>query len=84
MSPARTVTIEVTAEDIERGARIDPERCPIALACRRALPDIAVSVDGYGIDEYDLIPTPDVAAKFITSFDTGKTVEPFSFELRIP
>jgi len=80
-------TIKVTAEDIASGTRNNGGSCPIALALRRYLPSVPLSVGSmfilYGVDETQ-VPLPKSAQRFIGSFDKGLTVSPFSFRLQCP
>jgi len=80
-------TIRVTAEDIASGKRKHGGSCPIALALRRYLPDVPISVGNmfilYDADEIQ-VPLPKSAQLFISSFDRGLTVLPFSFRLQCP
>lgn len=79
--------IEVTAEDIEKGFRMDSRCCPIARACARAFGheatvDTLFIVDRAAFEEDDVeYHTPQSAVTFIEEFDAGRPVEPFSFEL---
>jgi hypothetical protein len=88
------VTVEVTAEDIARGARGSPSGCPVALAVCRAIGTAPVhgeiDVDPEGIhlrgrrDFYKASrPLPDEAQEFIGRFDRGLTVEPFAFSVAV-
>lgn len=74
--------VEVSAADIKKGKRNEPESCPIALAVQRLLPwnSISVNEDTIEIDgcSYDL---PKIAEKFVEKFDAKETVEPFSFAI---
>lgn len=76
--------IAVTQEDIEQGQRVQSQKCPIALALKRAgATDVSVGrvtamVDG---THYHL---PTVVEQFVADFDSGKEVEPFEFELLYP
>jgi hypothetical protein len=84
-APAELV-IEVTAGDIARGIAEDCEKCPIALAARRLHPTARVHVGGElareivtywpGMSRYDM---PDEAVDFVTAFDKGAPVAPFTF-----
>ncbi len=88
---SRTVTVEVTAEDIAAGERDSCERCPIAIAVQRTglirvhadadaiwgWPDDGDDTESIGCD------TPDIAARFMEDFDTGEPVEPFAFTVEL-
>lgn len=86
--------IEVTAEDIANGKAGEGDKCPIALACRRA--GLAAWVGLIGIyfseAEYETPNSiPDVRftgihpGQFVADFDEGADesdfVRPFDFEL---
>lgn len=86
--------ITVTQEDIDRGVRANPWWCPIAAAIRRTLyPDtvccgpVRITDKGYvsvtgDIRLHDrLIGAEGQIGQFLSDFDSGKDVYPFSFEL---
>lgn len=76
--------IHVTQKHIDEGVRTDCENCPVAKAITEATKHHAV------VDQ-DLIcwtpyyrhdvPTPPAVREFIDRFDSGRMVEPFTFEL---
>ena len=89
--------IDVTADDIRRGERCTTDRCPVALAIRRAVPDAMILVT----PTYVIVSTPawklnlldeDMPAgvrEFVLSFDRSTspvwcTMAPFSFDLPVP
>ena len=82
-----TIVITVTEEDIEKGARNMPARCPVALALRRGgYSKITVLINRFSC--YDprnkaviCRPHPDELQKFIKDFDTKQPVSPTSFEV---
>lgn len=84
------MTIHVTQDDIDNGVACNTGLCPIAHAIRRAVPgsywyvgSVEVfhrDLNGCRCDEMDL-PVP--ACEFISAFDEGRPVNPFSFELEI-
>lgn len=78
------ITVEVTQEDIDKGVAGNPCLCPIARAVRRELdiPTIStdVSVYSWTMDALDVFYTlPASAERFVTRFDYGDSVEPFTF-----
>jgi len=82
----KTININVTENDIRQGVPEDCNQCPIAIAALRVFPETEIRVGDMievyplnGDDEewYDL---PDSALEFISDFDDGKDVHPFSFE----
>jgi hypothetical protein len=82
-------TITVTQEDINDGKAGNCTLCPIALAAKRAFPDIFPVVGGYylvldsapGTEDGELVDLPYEARQFVQSFDFGRPVEPFSFKV---
>jgi len=79
------IRVNVTQKDIEKGRCGLILLCPVALAIRRALPEImslryvgikSINVDGHVFD----FPIP--IARFISDFDHGRAVKPFKFILR--
>ncbi len=81
---ARTVVVEVTAADIERGEKRDQCLCPVALACKRAgivnpeVENYSIYVGGRYID------LPDEATQFIVDFDRNREVAPLTFTVELP
>lgn len=84
------VTIEVTQEHIDRGARKYCGGCPVALAIAEKVADgVDVRVGGYwvscqrgdGVSASDIIPGP--IQSFIERFDNGASVSPLTFELEL-
>lgn len=73
--------IEVTQEDIKAGRKTECTRCPIALAIKRKVGytmSVGTRVCGSLDNEFQL---PKIAQDFISNFDHGNPVEPFTFEL---
>lgn len=76
--------ITVTQEDIDSGTLDNGESCPIAQAL------IRMNYDDVFVDEQILticdekIVLPLICTDFITNFDDGKKVQPFSFMLDLP
>ncbi len=85
------MTIHVTQAHINAGVRQECRTCPIALALRGAIahaPEVQVMSGSFvafgshgGAEIHRL---PEAAQDFITAFDAGQPVQPFSFELDIP
>jgi hypothetical protein len=81
--------VEVTADDIANGKRGLPWCCPIARAIKRASGGSRVSIGTFNGLAYDwgtahpavFFDLPEVARCFISDFDSGRPVEPFSFEI---
>ena len=75
-------TIKVTQEDIDKATPASCCYCPIARALRRAFPRRRVAVGPIFITVGRERAYPPVkACEFITAFDSGRTVKPFSFKL---
>lgn len=88
--------ISVTQEHISAGKKEDCQKCPIALAIIEVLPDTHVSVfadlksvcnapaqfrDAYVRINGEARYLPREASDFIDSFDCGRPVVPFEFDL---
>lgn len=83
------ITIDVTREDIDEGMTSSCNRCPIALAARRAVGSDLIGVTGsYLWVESQAIRLPEAVREFIHGFDDGTTlrflIKPFSFDLDVP
>jgi hypothetical protein len=85
----RTVRVEVTAEDIERGVPSSCSACPIAIAATRA----GLDRPNYYAEKYIFfgepgerlkVEVPEAARLFALRFDGRVPVRPFSFELGEP
>jgi hypothetical protein len=88
---AKTIRVEVTAEDIRKGVVGSCDACPVAKALRRTFRTKSATVyyvrsatPRCSVKKLDALPLPLDAAKFAANFDDGKPVSPFSFDLRIP
>lgn len=78
--------ITVTQDDIDKGCKGKAQACAIARALVRTVPNAAeavvciffqvIDVHGHNLLECDI---PDHVGDWITRFDNGKHVEPFSF-----
>lgn len=84
------VKIEVTEEDIAKGVKWNPVRCPVAKGIRRVLgKGKKLEVDGYSLSitsrngETDEVDLPKKVHKFVDRFDDGRKVKPISFCLRM-
>jgi hypothetical protein len=86
--------ISVTQDDIESGCRSNTERCPIALASRRAgLQDVRVSSEEIRFlynDRYLVWPATNEVKGFVFTYDNGFSVnmtfdelKPFEFVLNV-
>lgn len=80
--------IEVTEQDIKLGRRCSRDRCPVALAFKRAgiKPDgvTGMAVVFFYKTSYTEVTLPSKVANFIADFDNSVVVEPFSFDLDLP
>lgn len=86
---AKTIRVEVTAEDIEEGEPQESAACPIALACKRAglvMPTFWPSDSKlcFGGGERQFVYLPEMCGAFARAFDSFARVEPFSFDLELP
>lgn len=81
----RTVTIEVTEEDIKNGKPMSSCLCPLALAISRCaqVPRVFVFCRQFEIN-WHKSDLPSSAWHFYYDFDAGRKVKPFKFELQIP
>lgn len=75
----RTVTLEVTKDDIKNGKRGNPRYCPIALALKRALPDaeavrVAFVTDVQFADSKCWMTASDRMRLFIGDFDNPSRI----------
>lgn len=88
------VRVSVTPEDIACGAKGSYTSCPIALAVRRAVPELTyASVSDTMVSARTKIPKgsdaryhgtlPKEAGDFVNAFDWGKEVVPFDFSLTL-
>lgn len=82
----RTVTVNVTAEDIASGKSEDRYRCPVSLATARALgvEKVFIWTHSWWLKKNIFGPLPEVATAFIRAFDHKRPVQPFSFEIEVP
>ncbi len=75
------IKIEVTERDISFGKRDDCKRCPIAIAARRVGLN-QLEVGGWYLTSGNTTYTLTKKARdFITDFDGGLQVSPFSFTI---
>ena len=83
-------TIRVTDKDILTGVRQSWCECPVAMAVKRAfrtartnkpvhVPHEVIAVGDLEETQSWFAETPGVVQRFITRFDAGKRVKPFSF-----
>jgi len=80
------IKIRVSAKDIKNGERDNCSNCPVALAVRRVFDaDETIEVDGEEIlimsSPYCDISLPPIVRKFVSDFDAGMKVKPFTFYL---
>jgi hypothetical protein len=76
------VKINVTRENIQQGKPFDFTKCPLGIALKQNFPysKVWVGIWSFEIDgkKYDM---PQNVVEFNCGFDTGKPVEPISFEI---
>lgn len=74
----------MTRNDIAYGVPKDGCRCPVANAMSRVL-NRTIEVDGERaeVDGCGRILLPDAVQQFVTEFDLGFDVEPFSFTIDV-
>jgi len=81
----KTITVEVTQDDIDHGERGRCQTCPIALALKRATGEAwsvtDVIVYQVGRPEYAWLPAR--AEGFVHRFDDCEQVKPFTFKLKV-
>lgn len=83
----QNILLNVTQDHINRGKRQDCSACPIALALMDQFPGAEVEVSGVGIlikkrlKDYKKYWSNPETAKFISTFDYGFPVKPFSCKL---
>jgi len=83
-----TIQFQVTDDDIRRGVRSDPCKCPVALAVQRRLKrpsaEVCSSDISWGQLEGHALP-PD-AVNWIARFDTRgrRNLKPFRFKMNLP
>ena len=84
--PTKTVSVDVTHDDIAKGLKSRPGRCPISIAVARA---IGAQCNVYWDNMHVLgsskavVSLPPAAKFFIQDFDSGEDVQPFIFEISI-
>lgn len=75
------LSVKVTAEDIAKGERLEPCRCPVALAVSR-LTHFTPSVLGYALVLDDRVyHFPGRVHRAVQRYDRGGAMEPMEFEL---
>lgn len=88
-----TVTVHVTQKHIDEGKIGQCKRCPIALGIKEIFPALDVQVGKTAVhidvppavlrDTYRYARIPKEAEDFISAFDQGVNVKPFSFPLDV-
>lgn len=78
-------TVTVTQADIDGGVRNKCTKCPVALALKRLFPGRRISVANYSIKVGSCLERmPSEVISFVSWFDIGRAVQPFSFPLTLP
>lgn len=83
----KTITIEVTEEDISTGKREKCFNCPVALAMARHLGQLVkIGSFTWKIAGHEPFTLPHKAQRFISSFDNEgpESVCPFTFTVEVP
>lgn len=85
------IRIDVTQDDIDDGHPRESECCPVALALNRTMPlpwkwNVGVRparawLREPGVPVASVLVLPPRVDRFISRFDRGETVKPFSFEI---
>lgn len=78
------IRVEVTQRDIDKGYANSCKSCPVALALRRVFHTAKVDVDSFfiTIKGHHHMVTTDVLS-FMSDFDRGLRVKPFTFFLEV-
>lgn len=81
----RTLTINVTQEDIDKGIKESCFSCPVAKALRRVMSNSTYIRVGNPTVTVGSCTTqlPIVASHFISKFDIDQPVSPFTFDLTL-
>lgn len=82
----RTIRVNVTQRDIDRGEACDSGTCPVARAVLRVkgVSFVAVAGEDISINTRRCLLLPKKVSKFIERFDDGQPVKPFTFVLVLP
>jgi len=81
----KTLTIRVTKKNIEEGMLADIQTCPIALACnakKRGWKIRDIFITKFEFFGKNVATLPKKAQEFISRFDRGLEVKPFSFKIK--
>lgn len=75
--------ISVTKKHIRNGEPSMPDLCPVALALGEALGETVYVVgDLYRREDGPYVELPKKVQNFVTAFDSGVKVQPFTFSIR--
>ena len=76
--------IEVTAKHIKEGKKKVGSSCPVALACRDVFQMSRIMVGYVTLDiDSEKVNLSQKATDFISRFDEGEKVKPFSFYVKV-
>lgn len=79
--------VQVSSLNIDMGNKNNCYSCPIALALKPLFPtfaEVGTTVAWFiEQNEYRKVALPEEVRSFISDFDAGKPVKPFSFELEV-
>jgi len=80
------IKIQITQDDIDKGKKMDPSNCPLALAIKRQLNPVSVKVSPWcavitnteieGAKRYGIVDNG-----FVKRFDRGYEIRPTTVEL---
>jgi hypothetical protein len=82
----RIIQVSVTQEHIDQGSTHSCASCPVALALRDTGPENSYLVNYaslHNIYNERVATLPGAAIRFITEFDAGYDVQPFTFFVQI-
>lgn len=81
--------VNVTANDIAKGERYLPEKCPIARALKRVTKAKKVSIGPWYFyimkdgEDYERYQMTDEMEEFVKKFDSGIPVRPVKFKIEL-
>ena len=84
-----TRQVQVEQRHIDAGCKLDASNCPLAHAFKDAFPEFdSFCVYGKSVDiSYEgwtkCCLLPDSAGAFVTAYDAGKEVSPFTFDFTV-
>ncbi len=81
----KSVRVRVTKADIETGRPKSAACCPVAIALQRATGKKSCRIhwDAFRVGRFE-DATPGAVQEFVSDFDAGRPVRPFSFTIKVP